>query len=112
MKSGSGAFNIFGLIFCVFMGYTGVSLGFGAAYPPLNLVAKPFVCSNGEMQYQQKSINPLPGRTYTMARWQCTDSSGNSAPVSNAHIAVYSGLIYGTGLFVLLQLLMIFRGRS
>ena len=40
-----------------------VGIGLGAAFPPINLVAKPFICPNGNMRYEQATSNPLPGTT-------------------------------------------------
>lgn len=36
--------SMIGIVFGIFMGITAISLGFGALYPPINLIAKPLVC--------------------------------------------------------------------
>src|SRR5258706_355639 len=40
-------------IWCIFMGVTAISIGLGALFTPMNLIAKPFVCPNGQMTYDQ-----------------------------------------------------------
>jgi hypothetical protein len=65
---GIGAF-----VWCIFMGVTAISIGFGALYPPMNRIAQPFVCPNGQMNYEQLVSNPLPGTTYVQAAWTCVD---------------------------------------
>jgi hypothetical protein len=92
---------IIGLVFALFMGITAISLGVGAAYPPINTIAKPVVCPSGEMAYQRNVSNPLPGRTYVQAAWACVDSSGRATPISTSAICLVAGSIYGLGLFVL-----------
>jgi hypothetical protein len=88
-----------GLIFCLFMGVTAISMGVGAAYPPINLIAKPLVCADGEMTYQQSSRNPLPGRTYLSASWTCVEPSGVATPIEMFPLSLYSGAFYGLLLF-------------
>ncbi len=48
-------------IWSIFMGVTAVSYGLGALYPPLNKIAQPFVCPNGQMVFEEAVSNPLPG---------------------------------------------------
>ena len=103
---------VIGLIFCVFMGITAVSLGFGALYPPLNSVARPLVCPDGEMQYQTSVINPLPDRTYIQADWTCQDASGNVAPINKFLIALYAGSFYGALMFAFFWVLIKLRKGS
>ncbi len=96
--------SIFGYIaafvWTIFMGVTAVSIGLGAIYPPLNVVAKPFVCPNGNMSYEQSTSNPLPGTTYTFTGWYC-DRSGDKTELDIFPMSLYSGLIYGLVLYAL-----------
>ena len=76
MKLSAGTIGIHIAIFIwsIFMGVTAVSIGLGADYPPLNQVAKPFVCPNGKMSFNESTSNPLPGTTYTRIGWYCVDN--------------------------------------
>ena len=97
MKTLIGLIVIF--VFCLFMGVTAISMGVGAAYPPINLVAKPFVCPNGEMVSDQSVTNPLPGRTYLSASWTCVEPSGARTPIRS--VSLFAGPIHGLVLFAL-----------
>lgn len=92
---------IIAFIWCIFMGVTAISIGFGAMYPPMNGIAKPFVCPSGELTFKQNVSHPTPGRTDTTAEWFCRDP-GADFPVSidPLKMAVYAGPIYGLLLFV------------
>jgi hypothetical protein len=83
------------------MGVTAISIGFGAMYPPMNGISKPFVCPNGELTFKQTVSHPTPGRTDTSAEWFCRDP-GADFPVSidPLKMALYAGPIYGLLLFV------------
>jgi hypothetical protein len=99
-------------IWCIFMGVTAVSIGFGAAFPPLNLVAKPFVCPNGDMQYQESVSNPLPGTTYTQIGWYCVDKrSEQTTELEIFPMALYAGAIYGLLIFVVVLIAWYFNSR-
>lgn len=106
----------FALFFCLFMGVTAISLGCGAIYPPINLVAQPLVCPTGEMSYQRNVSNPLPGRTYVQTSWVCVEPSGNATPISSFAIALIAGTFHGIVLFVfvaaLALLLRVARGTG
>lgn len=112
MKGNSLTGFIVGLVFFIFMGITAISMGFGALYPPLNLIAKPLVCPNGEMGYVRSVYNPLPGTTYIQAGWHCTDpASGDQTRLSNVPINLFAGVIYGVLLFLLVKLIVLIRRR-
>lgn len=81
-----------GFIFSIFMGITGISIGFGSIYPQLNLIAKPFVCSSQEMSYTQ-NVSEIGSDTYWSATWFCGETE-----VEN--VFFYAGSIYGLVLFV------------
>ncbi len=103
MKLSRGTLTWLGLgfIWCIFMGITAISIGVGALYPPLNLIAKPFVCPRGDMIYETSVSNPLPGTTYTIIGWYCVDRQTEaSTPLDIFQIAVPAGTIYGLGLVV------------
>ena len=88
-------------IFCLFMGVTVVSVGLGALFPPLNLVAKPFVCPSGQMTYEEIVSRPLPGTTYTLIYWFCTDNqTGAKTQLEPFPKDLYAGIVYGLLIFV------------
>src|SRR2546425_9397403 len=95
-SAGTIAWHIAGVVWSIFMGIPFVSMGLGAAYPPLNLVAKPFVCPNGQMTFQKSTSNPLPGTTITRIGWYCLDSRSETATQLDIFpIALAAGPVYG-----------------
>ena len=93
---------IIGFFFSIFMGVFAISIGFGALYPPLNYISKPFSCPNGELTFQQNVSNPLPGTTYTTAGWTCTDSkTGAQTHIDAIKMGVYAGPIQGLLIFLI-----------
>jgi hypothetical protein len=72
----------------------------GALYPPLNLVAKPFVCPNGEMRYEEIVSNPLPGTTYSQTNWYCINEElEQTTALGIFPMSLYAGVIYGLLIF-------------
>jgi len=99
-------------VWSLFMGVTAISIGVGALYPPLNYIAKPFACPNGQLSYQQNVSNPIPGTTYITAGWACTDSrSGSHTPIDAVKMGVYAGPFYGLVLFLVVALLWYINAR-
>ncbi len=93
------------LIWCLFMGITTISIGFGAIFPPLNAIAQPFVCANGQLQLLTSTSHPQPGVTYTAEDWQCVDNQTQQAhDVNEWSMFLINGLIYGTILFAIIVL--------
>jgi hypothetical protein len=92
------------LIWCLFMGVTAISIGFGAAFPALNSIAQPFVCSNGHMQLLTSTSQPQPGVTYTAEQWQCVDNQTGQAHDVDGSMFLINGLIYGTLLFAIIMI--------
>lgn len=104
MKNKFGALFLI-LIFSLFMGITGISIGFGAVFPSLNRVAGPFVCPQGEMQLETQTYNPYPGSTITTLTWYCADpTAGTRAELGIFPMSLYAGVIYGFGLFAAIML--------
>lgn len=93
---------VIGFFFSIFMGVTAISIGIGALYPPLNYIAKPLACPNGQLTFVQNVSNPVPGTTYTTAGWTCTDAqTGAQTPLDAIKMSVYAGPIYGLLLFLI-----------
>lgn len=88
------------LVWCLFMGVTAISIGFGAAFPPLNQIAQPVVCPNGTMRVDEQTYRPSPGTTVTTMDWMCVDKkTGEAQPVNELSMFLFNGLIYGFVLF-------------
>jgi len=83
------------------MGVTAISIGFGALFPSINRISKPFVCPHGEMIVDEQSYYPYPGKTVTTLTWYCVDKqSGAKTEIDILPMALSAGLIYGFALFL------------
>jgi hypothetical protein len=107
MKTGT---IIVGLVFCIFMGITAISVGLGAAFPSINQIAKPVVCSNGSMIQESRTYYPYPGKTVSSQTWYCVDEDGKRK-LSMFPISMIAGTIYGLVLFAALSVPRLIRGR-
>ncbi len=88
------------LVWCLFMGVTAISIGFGAAFPALNQLAKPVVCPTGDMRVDEQTYRPSPGTTVTTMDWMCVDKqTGEAQPVNELTMFLFNGVIYGLVLF-------------
>ena len=114
LSAGTIGYSVMAFFWCIFMGITAVSIGVGAIYPPLNLIAKPFVCPNGQMTYQESTSNPLPGTTYTTIGWYCVNGqTETTTQLDIFQIAVAAGIPYGLVIAVLVLIaVVVFRGRG
>ena len=100
---GMGCFLLVG---CVFMGVTAISMGVGAIYPPLNQIAAPVVCPDGEMVPTKTSSMDYDGDTIMSVDWVCVDDRiKERTELSILPISLISGTVYGLVLFVPLFLL-------
>src|SRR5512147_767468 len=96
---GCGLFWIF--IWSIFMGITAISIGFGAMFPSMNRIAKPFICPRGEMELETQTYRPYPGSTITTLTWYCVDQeTGERTELGIFPMSLYAGVIYGLLLFV------------
>lgn len=87
-------------VWCIFMGVTAISIGFGALFPSLNLIAKPFVCPGGQMQLVTQDYHPSPIETVTTLTWYCVDDlTGAKKELGIFPMSLYAGTIYGLLLF-------------
>lgn len=99
-----------GIVFCIFMGITAISLGFGALYPPINLIAKPLVCPEGRLEYEQNVSNPLPGRTYVQVKWYCSAGTTEmKTRISNVLVHLIAGTMQGLLLYLFFKLILRIR---
>src|SRR5919198_31892 len=106
---------IWTFLWCWFMGVTAISIGFGALFPSMNLVAKPFVCPSGKMDLTKEVYNPYPGSTITTLTWYCVDeASGAKRELGIFPMSLYAGTIYGWLLFgvVLIGMLILAKRQQ
>lgn len=90
-------------IWCLFMGVTAISIGFGAVFPSMNRIAKPFVCPRGEMQLETQNYYPSPVETVKTLTWYCVDNTtGEKVELGLFPMSLYAGVIYGLLLFVVI----------
>ena len=101
-----------GLIWCLFMGITAISLGFGSLFPSMNLIAGPFVCPNGKMELTTQDYQVSPTESGSILNWYCVDErAGTKTKLNPFIINFYAGLIYGLALFVAALILVYFYAR-
>lgn len=90
-------------VWCLFMGVTVISIGFGAIFPSMNRIAKPFICPRGEMQLETQDYYPSPVETVTTLTWYCVDNTtGEKVELGLFPMSLYAGLIYGLLLFLVI----------
>jgi hypothetical protein len=96
----------------IFMGITAVSYGLGALYPPLNKVAQPFVCPNGQMSVEKIISNPMPGTTITQSHWYCVEGKpGAQTKMVDTPIHLYAGAFYGLLMFAAALIIWYFYNK-
>jgi hypothetical protein len=89
------------------MGVTAISIGFGALFPSLNRISKPFICPRGEMELETQEYRPSPVETVTTLTWYCVDqSTGKRTELGIFPMSLYAGLIYGFLLFIVVVIVM------
>lgn len=95
-----------------FMGVTAISIGFGAIFPSMNRITKPFVCPNGRMDLNKQAYNPYPGETITTLTWYCVDeASGAKTELGIFPMSLYAGTIYGWLLFGVVAIGMVLNTK-
>jgi hypothetical protein len=100
------------LLSCLFTGIIIISIGFGAAFPPIDRVARPFVCPHGQMEYEQQVYTPTPVETVTTTTWYCIDKqTGEKTELGIFPMSLYSGMVYGLLLFVAALIGLTILGR-
>lgn len=83
----------------VWLGFM-ISVTGGVLYPPINKIAKPFVCANGEMQVDEHSYYPSPGTTVTTIDWYCVNAAaGTQEAIPTLKLALFAIPIYSLIVF-------------
>ena len=99
-----GAISTF--VWSIFMGVTAGSIGIGAIFPQMNLIAQPFVCPNGQMTLTEFTTQPLPTTTYTQLNWYCVDKlTGEKIPLDIFPMSLFAGVFYGFVLFLVIAVI-------
>jgi uncharacterized membrane protein len=76
-----------------------ISVTGGVFYPPINKIAKPFVCLNGDMQVDEQNYNPAPGESVTTLTWYCVDNAGTRNEIPTLKIGLFAIPIYSIIIF-------------
>jgi hypothetical protein len=104
---------IWTFIWCIFMGVTVGSIGIGAAFPSANFIAGPFVCPGGQMQSSTQGYTVSPVETVTTVTMVCVDGkTGVKTELGLFPMVLYSGVIYGLLLFLIVLLGMVILNRN
>ena len=91
---------IVGFIWSIFMGITFVSTGLGAYFPTLNMIAKPFVCPDGQTDVSSQNYQVSPVENVTTLTWYCVDGqTGTKTEINPLIINLYAGPFYGVLIF-------------
>jgi hypothetical protein len=102
IKTSTIIWLVVGFLWSIFMGVTAISMGFGALFPSLNLIAGPLICPQGQMVLEENVSRPFPGTTYTILHWYCVNAqSGTKTELNPFTINLYAGPVYGVLLFVI-----------
>jgi len=92
-----------GLIWCLFMGVTAISIGLGSLFPSMNRIASPFVCPNGHMELTTQDYRVSPTESGSILNWYCVDQeTGARTELGIFPMSLYAGVIYGFLLFVVI----------
>jgi hypothetical protein len=95
------------------MGVTAISIGVGALFPAMNLVAKPFVCPGGQMTLTSDYYQVSPVENVTTLTWYCADAkTGVKTELGIFPMSLYAGVIYGLLLFFVILLGMVIMNRN
>lgn len=95
------------LFWSLFIAVTVISIGLGAAFPSLNLIANPFVCPAGKMTLETQDFTTSPTEGGTVLTWYCVNSqTGDRVELGIFPMVIYTGIIYGLILFFLVVLWM------
>jgi hypothetical protein len=86
---------LFALGCSMFCGIIIIGIGFGAAFPVINTVAAPFVCSGKELRNNQQSYSYQPGEVTTTITWYCVDTKTGAKEDVTLQTNLAAGVIYG-----------------
>lgn len=90
--------NLFLLfIWSIFMGITGVSIGFGTEFTPINTVMAPLVCPGNKIipVWEYRGPQQLADGPDLRTRWVCVNESTGEVHIAGYRTIFTAGTIYG-----------------
>ena len=87
------------LVASVWLGFM-ISITGGVLYPPIDKIARPFLCANGEMQVDERTYYPSPVTTVTTLDWYCVNTAaGTQEAIPTLKLALFEIPIYSLIVF-------------
>jgi len=97
----------------MFCGIILVSVALGAIIPKvINPIAKPLVCSNGNLEITQNTTSYRPGESDTWTTDTCVDSATGQQQDVSLQTTLGAGIIYSLIIFVILMVWGLFSRKD
>ena len=97
----------------MFCGIILVSIALGAIIPKvINPIAKPLVCSNGNLEITQNTTSYRPGESDTWTTDTCVDSATGQQQDVSLQTTLGAGIIYSLIIFVILMVWGLFSQKD
>jgi len=97
----------------MFCGIILVSVALGAIIPKvINPIAKPLVCSNGNLEITQNTTSYRPGESDTWTTDTCVDSATGQQQDVSLQTTLGAGIIYSLIIFVILMVWGLFSQKD
>jgi L-lactate permease len=97
----------------MFCGIILVSVALGAIIPKvINPIAKPLVCSNGNLEITQNTTSYRPGESDTWTTDTCVDSATGQQQDVSLQTTLGAGIIYSLIIFVIIMVWCLFSRKN
>jgi len=97
----------------MFCGIILVSIALGAIIPKvINPIAKPLVCSNGNLEITQNTTSYRPGESDTWTTDTCVDSATGQQQDVSLQTTLGAGIIYSLIIFVIIMVWCLFSRKN
>jgi L-lactate permease len=97
----------------MFCGIILVSIALGAIIPKvINPIAKPLVCSNGNLEITQNTTSYRPGESDTWTTDTCVDSATGQQQDVSLQTTLGAGIIYSLIIFVTIMAWSLFSRKD
>ena len=97
----------------MFCGIILVSIALGAIIPKvINPIAKPLVCSNGNLEITQNTTSYRPGESDTWTTDTCVDSATGQQQDVSLQTTLGAGIIYSLIIFVIIMVWSLFSRKN
>jgi L-lactate permease len=97
----------------MFCGIILVSIALGAIIPKvINPIAKPLVCSNGNLEITQNTTSYRPGESDTWTTDTCVDSATGQQQDVSLQTTLGAGVIYSLIIFVIIMVWGLFSRKN